>query len=51
VDLTTPARRLKMVHEETENARVDINFSHRLSDITKPLFTVKDRITKTFNRL
>jgi hypothetical protein len=51
VDLTTHARPLKMVHEETENARVDINFSDRLSDSTKPLFIVKDRITKIFNRL
>ncbi len=51
MDLTTHARPLKMVHEETENARVDINFSDRLSDSTKPLFIVKDRITKIFNRL
>ncbi len=51
MDLATPARPLKMVHEETENARVDINFSDRLSDSTKPLFIVKDRITKIFNRL
>lgn len=35
----------------TENARVDINFSDSLSASEKPLFVVKDRITKIFNQL